>query len=143
MADDAELDFPIVELPPLASSQAVVEYLVQRLVDLGKVPSAQASRIVCQVMHRESLGSAAIGKGVALPHSKSDAIKDMVGIIGKSTDGVSWQGALDAEPVRVVCLFVYSTDRPKEALRGLEAIARRFRRNMDDGGEGPGPSRKR
>lgn len=138
MADDAELNFPIVELPPLASSQAVVEFLVQRLVNLGKVPSAQASRVVCQVMHRESLGSTAIGKGVALPHSKSDAITDTVGIIGRSADGVSWQGALDTEPVRVVCLFVYSTDHPKEALRKLEAIVRGFRRRLESDFPQPG-----
>jgi hypothetical protein len=42
---------------------------------------------------------------VALPHSKSDVISDVLGLVGHSAEGIPWPGALDGEPVRFICIY--------------------------------------
>ncbi len=121
--------YPVVVLPPSAASspQAVVKFLVGELVRSGRLKPESAERVTCQVLHRESLGSTGVGRGVAMPHSKSDVVGDVLGIVGRSAAPVTWPGAVDQEPVRVVCLLVTPAAAPGAALRALEAAARQLR----------------
>jgi nitrogen PTS system EIIA component len=122
-------DFPGVDLPPEAavSRDTAVRFLVNELVRSGRLNAADAERTVCQLFHRESLGSTAIGRGVAIPHTKSDVVSDATRIIGRSTVPIAWQGSIDGEPVHLVYLLLTPTSKPGEHLRALEEISRRLR----------------
>src|SRR4051812_4001898 len=91
------LNFPVVDLPASATSSpgAAVRFLVGELVRAGRVRPEHAERVACQVLYRESLGSTAIGCGVAIPHSKSDVVEEVLGIIGRSAAPVAWPVSLD------------------------------------------------
>jgi PTS system fructose-specific IIA component/PTS system nitrogen regulatory IIA component len=121
--------YPVIELPPSAcgSSDAVVRFLVGELTRTGRIRSENAPRIIRQILHREKLGSTNLGRGIAIPHSKSDAVDDVLGMIGESSEGVAWPGNTDTIPVRVVCLLVTPTSKPGEALRALEALSQQLR----------------
>jgi mannitol/fructose-specific phosphotransferase system IIA component (Ntr-type) len=121
--------FPVVDLPPkaLESPDAAIKFLVDHLVHTGRLPAEYAARVVGRVLHRESLGSTGIGRGIALPHAKSDVVSEVLGVVGRSAEPVTWPGAADAEPVRLVCLLVTPASDPQASMRALEALSRRIR----------------
>ena len=121
--------FPIVDLPLSAvlSPDATVKFLVGQLVLSGRLRPENAERVICQVLHRESLGSTGVGGGFALPHSKSDVVGEVLGIIGKSAVPVAWPGTVDEQPVQMVCLLVTPVMEPRASMRALEAVARQIR----------------
>jgi nitrogen PTS system EIIA component len=104
-----------------------VKFLVGKLVQAERLRPEDADRVVCQVLHRKSLGSTGLGRGFALPHSKSDVVGEVLGIVGRSAVPVTWPGAVDSQPVHVVCLLVTPTSEPSASLRALEAVVRRVR----------------
>jgi nitrogen PTS system EIIA component len=121
--------YPVVDLPPsvVSSPEAVVKFLVGQLVQAKRLRPEDADRVVCQVLHRESLGSTGLGRGLALPHSKSDVVGEVLGIFGRSAVPVTWPGALDSQPVYVVGLLVTPASEPGTSLRALTAVVRQIR----------------
>ena len=123
------LGFPTIVLPPsaLSSPEAAIRFLVGDLARAGHFRVEQTERVACQILHRESFGATAIGRGVAIPHSKSDVVEDVIGIVGCSAQGVIWPGAIDDDPVCVVCLLITPASKPGDCLRALELISRQLR----------------
>jgi PTS system fructose-specific IIA component/PTS system nitrogen regulatory IIA component len=126
---NGDFDCPVIDLPPsvTTSAESVVRFLVAKLVDLGRLRAENADRVVCQVLHRESLGSTGIGRGVALPHSKSDVIGESLAIAGKSNVPVNWPGALDSMAVHLIYLLLTPASDPAASVRALERMSRKLR----------------
>ena len=57
------------------------------------------------LMNRESLGSTAIGKGVAFPHGRSLAIQELTVLFARSEKGVDFD-ALDKKPTHLFFLII-------------------------------------
>ena len=57
------------------------------------------------LMNRESLGSTAIGKGVAFPHGRSIAVQELTLLFGRSEKGVDFD-ALDKKPTHLFFLII-------------------------------------
>ena len=57
------------------------------------------------LMTRESLGSTAIGKGVAFPHGRSLAIQELSVLFARSVAGVEFD-ALDKKPTHLFFLII-------------------------------------
>ena len=127
--DDRALGFPVVNLPKSAtvSVEAAVEFLVEVLVAKGQMQAEHADRAVSHIVGRERFGSTAVGGGVAIPHSKSDVVKEVAGAVGHSLEGMAWPGAMDGKSVYRVCLILTPTSKPGTALRALEAASKHFR----------------
>ncbi len=126
---EEDFGFPVVDMPTKAASSpaAAMEYLVGRLVEWGQIPLNDAPDITRQLLHRESLGSTAIGGAAAIPHIASDLVERFIGVIGRSESGFVWPGAADGESVRLVCVFVTSAANAEERMLALENLARRLR----------------
>lgn len=72
------------------------------------------------IFEREKLSATGIGNGVAIPHARSEAVKDFVIAIGRSQQGIEF-GALDRKPVNLILLI----GTPKEEIGGyLKLLAR-------------------
>lgn len=56
------------------------------------------------VMEREQHATTGIGNGIAIPHGKSDAVKEPAIIYAKLAQPVEWQ-SLDDKPVEVVIML--------------------------------------
>jgi mannitol/fructose-specific phosphotransferase system IIA component (Ntr-type) len=125
----SEFGFPVVGLPAsvISSPEVTVKFLVEQLVTSGHIQPKDADRLVSQVLHRESLGSTGIGRGVAIPHTTSGAVTSVLGVVGRSEEPVTWPGAVDNEPVRTVYLLVAPAGNPGTSVRALEAILRQIR----------------
>jgi 2-O-A-mannosyl-D-glycerate-specific PTS system IIC component len=117
--------YPVVDLPSsiALSPEATVRFLVGQLVHSGRLRPEHADRVVCQVLHRESQGSTAIGRGFALPHSKSDVVGEVLGIVGQSAVPVDWPKDAGVDHVRVVCVLVTPASEPQAGLRALESLS--------------------
>ncbi len=57
------------------------------------------------LMNRESLGSTAIGKGVAFPHGRSLAIQELTVLFARSVAGIDFD-ALDKKPTHLFFLII-------------------------------------
>ena len=62
-----------------------------------------------------------MGKGVAVPHVKHKAVKDVIAAIGQSGAGIDFF-ALDKQPVYSVILLISPTDEPDKHLQAMESI---------------------
>jgi PTS system nitrogen regulatory IIA component len=61
--------------------------------------------ILEMLMNRESLGSTGIGKGVAFPHGRSIAVRELTILFARSQDGVEFD-ALDKKPTHLFFLII-------------------------------------
>jgi nitrogen PTS system EIIA component len=78
------------------------------------------------LMEREKLGSTGIGENVAIPHGKSDELKQIVTIFARSLSGVDFE-SLDQKPVHFVCMVIAPAHSTGQHLKALARISRLFK----------------
>ena len=104
-----------------SSKQAVIAALVRRLVTLGGIPSREEQSLVSAILARESLGTTALGNGVAFPHVRTRLAERLLGVLGLERGGIAFD-ALDGSPVYGVFLLVAPEDVTKEYFEVLGRI---------------------
>jgi PTS system nitrogen regulatory IIA component len=75
---------------------------------------------------REQLASTAIGDGIAIPHGKMDRIDQLVGVLGRSTEGLDFD-SLDGKPTHLVFMLVAPSNSAGIHLKALARLSRLFR----------------
>ena len=98
-----------------------IEELVSSLNKQGKLGKGNKKNIVRAIIKRENEASTGMGKGVALPHVKHKAVKDIVAVMGLSSVGIDFF-SLDQSPVHSVILLVSPVDEPDKHLQAMENI---------------------
>jgi mannitol/fructose-specific phosphotransferase system IIA component (Ntr-type) len=78
------------------------------------------------IMERENKQSTGIGRGVAIPHGKTSAVKELVAAMGISKQGFEYD-SLDGEPVHVVFLLLAEEGKPGPHVLALAQIATLFK----------------
>jgi nitrogen PTS system EIIA component len=111
------------------TKDGVIREMVTSLQSAGYFKGGELEDIVKAVLKRELLGSTGIGRSVAIPHSKHNAVDKLIGTVAISRQGVAFE-SLDGEPVHVLVLLISPQDRPGDHLRALENVSRSLR---DDG----------
>ncbi len=106
----------------------VIRELVASLAAAGKISEARVDAITKAVIKRENAGSTGFGHGVAVPHEKLDAVKEMVATIGLSPSGMDF-AALDRAPVYSVVLLLSPANAPDQHLAAMENIFRHLQRD--------------
>ena len=105
------------------NKKEVIEELVDLLIKAKKVEEANKDKIMKALLDREELGSTGIGQGMAIPHAKSDGVKEVVTSFGKSVDGVEFD-ALDNKPVYLLFLLVAPMEASNLHIKALAKISR-------------------
>ena len=105
----------------------VIAELVQSLDKAGKIGKGNSGKIVKEVIVRENEASTGMGKGVAMPHVKHSAVKDVVAAIGLSSSGIDFI-SLDKAPVYSVILMVSPLNDPDKHLQAMETVFRHLQR---------------
>lgn len=106
----------------------VIKELVDKLVEAGKIDAKDAPEVIKAIVKREKQGSTGFGKGVAVPHVKHEASRNLIATIGRSSNGVDF-AALDRAPVYIVVLLLSSPENPEEHLQAMETIFRHLQRD--------------
>lgn len=114
--------------PELAATtkEGVIREMVENLRLAGYFQGGEPEDIVKAILKREQLGSTGIGRGVAIPHTKHQSVDRLIGTVGISRGGVSFE-SLDGEPVNVFVMLISPQDRPSDHLRALENVSRCLR----------------
>lgn len=76
--------------------------------------------------NREKLGSTGIGKGVAIPHAKTEYADDLTIAFGLSRNGINFN-AVDGEKVKIFFVFASPLKNSKTYLKILARISRLIR----------------
>jgi len=104
-----------------ASRDRVLCDLAERLERNGAIPSA--ADLHAKLLERESQGSTAVGKGVAIPHCKLPGLERVVVAVALLPAGVDVDSP-DRQPVRLFFLVVSPESSPAQHLQSLAAISR-------------------
>lgn len=119
------LDEEVVLIDLQASDkQGVIEELATALKTSGKITNLDG--VLHAVFEREKIMSTGIGKGVAIPHGKSDAVTELAGVLGVKKEGIDF-AALDEQPVFLFFLLVSPPDVSGPHIRALAHISRLLR----------------
>ena len=105
--------------------QSAIAELVDHMDTLGLLESCGRDELLEALHTREAFISTGIGSGVAIPHTFSDTIDEVVAVMGRSLEGINFSAHDDA-PVHLVILFVVPRLQYDQHLRTLAAIARLF-----------------
>ena len=77
------------------NKEGVINEMVQSLVDNGVVTDFDTFK--AGIMNREAQTSTGLGDGIAMPHSKNEAVKEATVLFAKSNKGVDY-ASLDGQP---------------------------------------------
>jgi len=101
----------------------VIKELVEALISAGDIEKRYRNKLIEALMARESLGSTAIGQGIAIPHAKLDCVDKLIAAFGLSKKGVDFD-SLDGEPAYIFFLLVAPQDSAGPHLKALARISR-------------------
>lgn len=87
----------------------------------GKVKDKKA--FLAAILKREKLGSTGIGSGVAIPHAKSERVKDFILAFARKSEGIDF-GALDGEKTFLFFMLASPIDDVGNHLKILADISR-------------------
>jgi mannitol/fructose-specific phosphotransferase system IIA component (Ntr-type) len=122
LSDFVCIEAAITELQASDRDGAIME-LVSALGETGRFNKGKSREIAAEVIKRENEASTGLGKGVAVPHVKHKAVKDVIATIGQSSAGINFF-ALDKQPVYSVILLISPMDDPDKHLQAMEKIFR-------------------
>ena len=107
------------------------EEIINELIDLFKNdPRVEdIEKVRNSVLEREKVMSTGVGKGFAIPHGKTNAVKEIIGAFGRLKDGIDYE-SLDCNPVNLVFLLVGKDNLISTHIKLLSRISRLM--NKDD-----------
>lgn len=85
--------------------------------------------ILQALLAREKLGSTALGRGIALPHTRLDWLQEPLAILARLTRPIDFE-ARDGEPVDLVFLVLWPESASEGFLPALSGICRALRDNQ-------------
>lgn len=79
--------------------------VIKQLVELLGLNKEREKLLYNAVLNREEMGSTGIGNGIAIPHTRSLVITDLMIAIGRLKKPIKFN-AIDKKPVRLIFLIV-------------------------------------
>lgn len=112
-------------VPEMVSEERwdAISELVDCLIKADRFDPEDREGILDAIRQREQTMSTGIGFGIAIPHTSSDKVDEVVAAFGRSVKGVQFE-SLDGQPVFFIVLFVVPKDQFQTHLRTLAAIAK-------------------
>ncbi len=104
----------------------VIKELSKKLIELGYITDAE--EFFSEILKRENLESTGIGMGIAIPHARSKAVKDLVIVFGRSKEGIDFS-SLDGKPAHLIFLIAGPEDKKTEYLFALAKLSKLLRKD--------------
>ncbi len=101
--------------------QSIITELVDLLDDNGLLLDKNV--VLDAVLMREQTRSTGIGSGIAIPHGKCKAIKELVMAIGIAGEPIEF-ASIDGKPVTIILLLVSPADQTGPHIQALARISR-------------------
>lgn len=115
----------VVRVPLAATTKdGAIKELVETLAKAGRMRDVETAYKA--VLDRESKGSTGLEQGIAVPHGKTMAARELTVAIGVSQAGVPW-ASVDGKPAKLVFLILAPPDKSGPHIEALAEIARMSR----------------
>jgi PTS system fructose-specific IIA component/PTS system nitrogen regulatory IIA component len=101
----------------------VLRELVKTIVASGKLADTRIESTVEELVRREFVGSTGIGRGLAFPHLRTEAVTEHVGAIAMAPDGIDFD-SLDKSPTLLVFLLLSPPNSAQEHTDIMGRLAR-------------------
>jgi len=112
----------VVRVPLKSKTKTeVIRELIDVLDKTGKLSDAESA--FKAVIARENMGSTGLEKGIAVPHAKTEKVKNLTLAIGIAPDGVDFD-SLDGEPSKLFFLLLAQPSQSGPHIEALAEIAR-------------------
>ena len=113
---------------PLKSNdkEGALKEIVEKFNELGVIKDKD--EFLKKIKEREAIESTGIGQGVAIPHARSETVKKLSVIFGKSNTGVEYD-SIDGKPVNLIFMIAAPKEVKKEYLQLIAKIARLLKTN--------------
>jgi len=97
---------------------------IEEIVEILKKKNAIIYKDITieSLLEREELGSTGVGQGIAIPHSKTKGVKELIGAFAISKNGVEFD-ALDGEPVNIFFLLLAPEGAAGVMLKALARVS--------------------
>lgn len=106
-----------------SDKNSVLDELIAILNSDGKLYDTEKFKEA--VLKREEEFSTGIGMGIAIPHGKSDTVKEACITFGRSDKGIDY-GSMDGEPAKLFFLIAVPENSNDTHLRALSEISRKL-----------------
>ncbi len=95
------------------------------LVDLLDSEHLMSDRdiVLESVLMREKTRSTGIGSGIAIPHGKCNAVKELIMAVGIADEPIDFE-SVDAKPVKIILLLVSPANQTGPHIQALAQISR-------------------
>lgn len=103
------------------TKQGIIEEMVARLVAAGKI--ADHDTALKAVLEREAKMSTGMQNGVAIPHGKTDSVKQLVAAVGLQKAGVNFD-SMDGSPCTIFIMTVSPAKRTGPHMQFLAEVSR-------------------
>jgi len=103
------------------SKEDIINEMIDSLKEDESVINLEKVRQV--VIEREKIMSTGIGNGFAIPHGKTDGVKEIVAVFGKLKEPIDFD-SVDGKPVNMIFLMVGREDAVGEHIKMLSRISR-------------------
>lgn len=129
--DIVELLTPDRVIPHLRASckKQALQELARRMAGSAELPERQVFEVL---LERERLGTTGVGGGIAIPHGRLPAVKQVCGIFARLDEPIDFD-AIDDQPVDLIFLLLAPEDAGADHLKALARVSRLLRdRTMCD-----------
>lgn len=107
-----------------ANKEEAIDKFINSLDRTGTIKEPNALKDA--LLEREKLGTTGIGNGIAMPHARSSAIKDLTVAFFRSEKGIDFK-SMDSEPVHLIFLLLAPVTAGGPYLKLLAKISRLLR----------------
>jgi PTS system fructose-specific IIC component len=104
---------------------SAIKELVDNMVANKFVDDGQA--FLKALAKRENLESTGIGNGIAIPHARTDAVKNLVLAFARSEQGVDFS-AIDGKPSYLIFLIASPESKKSQYIMALAKLSRLLRK---------------
>lgn len=107
---------------PAGSKEEIIERLVETLPLPADGPGARRE-ILAAVLERERVMSTGIGRGVAIPHARTDKVPGLMAAVGIAAQPIPFD-SIDGKPVRIFFPIVADSRNSNDHILALSHISR-------------------
>lgn len=110
------------------SKEEAIAELAEPLFTTGAINPELREGVLTALFNREKLQTTAVGQGLslAIPHAKHPGVKGLVGVFGRSMEGIDFNSP-DGQPVHLFFLLMSNREVADRHLEALAYISRKCR----------------
>ncbi len=105
------------------NKSAVIREMVEILTRAGDIEAGRKEQALNDLLERERIMSTGMQDGIALPHTKTDAVDRLVCGVGLHPEGVDFH-SLDKEPSQIFIMVLAPKDNPGAYLQFMASVSR-------------------